>query len=48
MKDKSVVLTEEIKDNVKYNQGILPLSGCKGMYKIQINNIFFEKKSYFY
>ena len=38
---------EEIKDNVKHVQGILLLSGCKEMYKIQINAIFFEKKIIF-
>jgi len=44
LKDKSVINTEEIKDNVKYVQGILLLSGCKEMYKIQENNIFLQKK----
>jgi len=34
LKDISVITTEEIKDNVKYVQGILLLSGCKEMYKI--------------
>ena len=47
MKDLSARSAEEIKDNVKYIQGILLLSACKEMHKIQINNIFFEKKTFF-
>ena len=47
MKNISAFDTEEIKDNVKYIQGILLLSACKEMHKIQINNIFFEKKTFF-
>ena len=47
MKDLSVINAEEIKDNVKHVQGILLLSVCKEMHKIQINNIFFEKKAFF-
>jgi hypothetical protein len=47
MKNKSTFNAEEIKDNVKYIQGILLLSACKEMHKIQINNIFFKKKTFF-
>jgi len=47
MKNISVINSEEIKDNVKYVQGILLLSACKEMHKIQINNIFFIKKNIF-
>ena len=47
MKNISVLNAEKIKDNVKHIQGILLLSACKEMHKIQINNIFFEKKTFF-
>ena len=46
VKDISAINAEEIKDNVMYVQGILLLSACKEMYKIQINNIFLKKKSF--
>ena len=43
----TAIKAEEIKDNVQYVQGILLLSAYKGIHKIQIIYIFFEKKTFF-
>jgi len=47
VKDLSAINAEKINDNVQYIQGILLLSACKGIHKIQIIYIFFEKKTFF-